>query len=574
MATSIEQRAPARPAIRPSYDRLVQWGIFAVTALLVIFPAWPILYQSVMDKPLYEPGRAFTLGNFGRVVADPAFWGVLGGTFVFAIGTTVLAVVIGAALALLLTRTDVPGRGWLATLMVLPFYVSPLVLAFGWTVIFGPQGYFTIMVRTLGLPTWNLYSLGGIVVVAATYYMPSAYLYCTSTLSLSDPQLEEAARIGGAGPFRALWSVTVPLMRPALVYSTLLILVSAIELLSIPLVLGTPSNLNVLSTYVYTIGLVGVRTDYAAIAVVSIFTVVLVTGLVTLQSRLVAQERRFVTVGGKATRPRLLKLGTWRWPIFALVVLYIVVAILLPLLGIVGQSFTAFLSPFVNPLTVLTLDNFETVLNTPAYFQSIVNSLIIAVGGGAIGVVFMALCALTVYRSTLPGRQVLSYLALYPRAFPGIIVGIGFLWAFLLIPGIGGLRSTLWALTLAFIMRHLPLGYSAVSPAVLSVSPELDRAGRIAGGTWLTVARTILLPLLRPALLSAYVLLIITFLKEYSVALFLFAPGSRVIGTTLIELWRQGNSGPISALAAVQMLLTLIIVVISRRLFRVKLYEG
>lgn len=574
MATTVEQHAPARPASQPSYDRLVQWGIFVVTALLVIFPAWPILYQSVMDKPLYEVGRAFTLNNFARVVADPAFWNVLGGTFIFAIGTTVLAVVIGAALALLLTRTDMPGGGWLATLIVLPFYVSPLVLAFAWTVIFGPQGYFTIMIRTLGLPTWNLYSLGGIIVVAATYYMPSAYLYCTSTLALSDPQLEEAARIGGAGPFRALWSVTVPLMRPALVYSTLLILVSTIELLSIPLVLGTPSNLNVLSTYVYTIGLVGVRTDYGAIAVVSIFTVVLVTGLVMLQSKLVAQERRFVTVGGKATRPRLLKLGPWRWPITALVVLYIVVAILLPLIGIVAQSFTAFLSPFINPLTVLTLDNFETVLNTPAYFQSIVNSLLIAVVGGAIGVVFMALCALTVYRSTLPGRQALSYLALYPRAFPGIIVGIGFLWAFLLIPGIGGLRSTIWALTLAFIMRHLPLGYSAISPAVLSVSPELDRAGRIAGGTWLTVARTILLPLLRPALLSAYVLLIITFLKEYAVALFLFAPGSRVIGTTLIELWRQGNSGPISALAAVQMLLTLIIVVLSRRLLRVKLYEG
>lgn len=557
-----------------SFDRPVQWAIFIITAILVVFPAWPILYQSVMDKPLYEQSRAFTLDNFTRVLNDAEFWSVLATTLVFAVLTTILAVIIGAALALLFTRTDMPGRNWLSGLIVVPFYVSPLILAFAWTVIFGPNGYFTILIRQLGLPTWNLYSLGGLVVVTATYYMPYAYLYCTSTLALADPQLEDAARIGGAGPIRALWNVTVPLMRPALVYSTLLILVSTIELLSIPLVLGTPTNVKVLATYIYTIGIVGVRTDYGAIAVVAIFTVLLVTVLVALQTRLVAQERRFVTVGGKATRPRLLRLGGLRWLAFALVGAYIIVAIILPLIGIIAQSLTAFLSPFVNPLTVLTLDNFGIVLNTEAYAQSIVNSVLIAVIGGALGVLFMALCALIVYRSTLPQRQALSYLALYPRAFPGIIVGIGFLWAFLLIPGIGAIRNTIWVLTLAFIMRHLPLGFSSISPAVLSVSPELDRAARVSGATWLGVARSILLPLLRPALLSAYVLLLITFLKEYAVALFLFAPGSQVIGTTMIELWRQGNSGPISALATVQLVITFVIIVLSRRLLGVRFTRG
>jgi iron(III) transport system permease protein len=563
------------PVVRHrSFDRLVQWGIFIIAAVLVIFPAWPILYQSVMDKPLYESSRIFTLNNFTRVLSNGEFWGVLLGTVLYAIATTVLAVVVGAGLAVLLTRTDMPGRKWLANFIVIPFYVSPLILAFAWIIVFGPQGYFTNVIRNAGLPTWDLYSLAGITVVTATYYMPYAYLYCTSTLALADPQLESAARISGAGPFKALWSVTVPLMRPALVFSTLLILVSTVELLSIPLVLGTPTNINVLATYVYTIGIVGVRTDYGAIAVISILTVLLVTGMVTLQSKLVAQERRFVTVGGKATRPRLLRLGGWRWVMFALVLLYVIMAIVLPLLGILAQAFTAILSPFINPLSVLTFDNFSLILDTPAYFQSIVNSLLIAVIGGAVGVLFMTLCALVVYRSDLKGRKVLSYLALYPRAFPGIIVGIGFLWAFLLIPGIGGIRNTIWVLALAFIMRHLPLGFTSISPAVLSISSELDRAARVSGATWLGVARSIMLPLLRPALLSAYVLLMITFLKEYAVALFLFAPGSQVIGTTLIDLWRQGNSGPISALASIQLLLTFVIVIISRKALGVKVYES
>jgi iron(III) transport system permease protein len=147
------------------------------------------------------------------------------------------------------------------------------------------------------------------------------------------------------------------------------------------------------------------------------------------------------------------------------------------------------------------------------------------------------------------------------------------LWAFLLVPGLGGIRNTIWALTAAFIMRYLPLGYSNISPSLLRISNELDRAARVAGASWIGMVRHILLPMLFPALMSGYVLLFITFLKEYASALFLFARGSEVIGTTMIELWRQGNSGPVSALAAIQLLITIVVVLCSRRFLGVKLYE-
>src|SRR5204862_6294072 len=116
-------------------------------------------------------------------------------------------------------------------------------------------------------------------------------------------------------------------------------------------------------------------------------------------------------------------------------------------------------------------------------------------------------CPLVVYRSDFPGRQALTYLALYPRAVPGIIVGIGFLWAFLLIPGAGGMRNTLVALTLAFTMRFIPVGFGAIAPPILRLSTELDRAARVSGASWLGTVRDILLPLLRPALLYGDVLI-------------------------------------------------------------------
>jgi iron(III) transport system permease protein len=571
--TTLEAQTTRTTARRISWDRVIQWSIVILTALLVLFPSWPIIYQAFMDKPLYEVDKAFTLENFVNVLGDLELWRVVGTTAVYAVLTTLLAVVIGALLALLLTRTDMPGKGIFSSFVLVPFFISPLVLALGWGVIFGPQGYFTILIRTLGFPTWSLYTLGGIIVVTATYYAPYTYLYCIGSLALSDPQLEDAARIAGANPFLAMWKITVPLLRPAITYSALFTLVSAAEMVSIPLVLGLPSGIEVLSTYLYKIGVVGVKTDYGAIAVVSIMMVTLVAGLVALQGRSVSQERRFVTVGGKATRPRLIRLGRFRGLALVVVTVYGLIGILLPLAGIIAQSWTAFLSPLVNPLTVLTTENYEIVLNIPAYQASIINSVLISTFGAAIGIVFMGLIAIVAYRSEFRGRQVLSYLAMFPRAFPGIIVGIGFLWAFLLVPGLGGIRNTIWALTAAFIMRYLPLGYSNISPSLLRISNELDRAARVAGASWIGMVRHILLPMLFPALMSGYVLLFITFLKEYASALFLFARGSEVIGTTMIELWRQGNSGPVSALAAIQLLITVVVVLCSRRFLGVKLYE-
>lgn len=560
------------PKPRFPWDRVVQWSMVIVTILLVVFPAWPIVYQSFLSKPLYDKERVFTLGNYTHILTDGKFWHILGYTAAFALAATLIALAIGVLLAVLVNRTNLPLRGLYSNLVTIPYYVSPLVLAFAWMEMYGPQGFGTILIRTLKLPTWQLYSFWGIVVVAAMYYIPNTFLYATSSLALADPQLESAARIGGATPFQTIVRVTVPLLRPAILYSALLTLVSALELLSIPLVLGNGVGIDTLSTYIYVLGVVGVSKDYGAIAVVAIFIVLLVTVLVYLQGKLTTLERRFVTVGGKATRPKLLDLGKMKGMVSFLVGLYILLGIVLPLACIVLESFVPFLSPFANPFKMLTFENYQGIFSSPAYRQSVTNSIYISIFAAGIGILFMALAALTAYRSTFKGRGVVKYMALYPRAFPGIIVGIGFLWAFLLIPGVGSLRNTLIAMSIAFIMRYLPLGFSAISPAVMQVSDELDRAGRVAGATWLGTIRHILLPILRPALLSGYIILAISFLKEYAVALFLFSEGSRVIGTTMIELWKQGGAEPVAALSTIQMAITFLLIFGSTRLLGVKLH--
>ncbi|MBE7469823.1 MAG: iron ABC transporter permease [Anaerolineales bacterium] len=554
-------------------DRAVQWVVTVLVALLVLFPTWPIIYQSFLRQPLYEAGQALSLNNYFRVVTNPGIWSIIGNTAIFMLGSTLVASLMGILLAVLLTRTDIPGRGLISWLVTVPYYVSALILAFAWAVMYGPQGFITVGARSLGLPVWNLYSMGGMIFVSALYFMPLTYLYCSSSLRLADPQLENAARIGGAKPLQVLMLITIPLIRPAILYSVLLTLVAGIELLSIPLVLGEKNRIDVLSTFLYRTAIQSGETDYGMLAVVALLIVAFVTLLVMLQNRLTRQERRFVTVGGKVSRARQLSLGGLRWPAAILVGLFVVLTILVPLAGIILQAFTPFLSPLVNPFTLLTLSNFQQAFEFETYRLAIVNSLFIATIGGLIATFFMAMCALLAYRSAFPLRGLVKYLALYPRAFPGTVIGIGFLWALLSIPAAGWLRNTVWILIIAYCMRYLPLGFSSVSPSILQISDELDRAARVSGASWREVIRHILLPLLRPALIATYLLLFITFLKEYSVALFLFARGSQVIGTTMLEVWAQGGPGPVAALAVVQLIIIAIVMWLSSRIPNVKLRE-
>lgn len=559
--------------VKRSADAFVQWGVGLLTLLLVLFPLAPILLQSVLARPLYEAERTFTLGNFVRILSSPEFHRVLVVSITMAVATTAGAVVLGTLLAVFVMRTNMPLRGPVGALVMSPLYISPLVLAFAWVTMFGPQGYVTIYARlATGGDPWNLYSVAGIVVVSIFYYVPYAYLNATASLSLSDPTVEDAARVAGAGPLRTLATVTVPLLRPAVVYSGLLIGIASLELLSIPLILGTPSGINTLSTLLVKLGITGGQPDHGGVAAVATLLMLTMTLLIVLQGRLIGAGQRFVTVRGKAVAQRLFDIGRLRYVALGLCLLYILLGVIVPVSGILLRSVVGFLSPLANPLHSLTLEHYQLIFEHASYRRSITNSLLIAGIGGGVGILFMTLVALVAFRSELGWRRMLRFISLYPRAIPGLIVGIGFLWSFVLIRPLGGLRNTVFALAAAFIMRYIPYGFSIISPTLTRISGELDNAARVCGENWTGTMRRVLLPLLRPAILTGWILLFITFLKEYSSALFLFARGSEVMGTTMLELWRQGDMGPVSALATLQVAMILLVIVGARYLFGVRFY--
>jgi iron(III) transport system permease protein len=569
---------PVAPQIRGQIlgirkEHFIQYGITILTAALVLAPILPILYQSLIDRPLYDTGGILSLQNYVNLLTSPAFHKVIVNTLLFALITTVISVTVGTVLALLVGRTDMPGRRLLGGMLLWPLYLSPLVVAFGWSIMYGPAGYITLLIKNVvSVQPWNLYTVTGMAVVASMAEIPLAFLYCSSSVSVADPSLEDAARSAGAGPLRIFRSITLPLMRPPILASAVLIFTASLEMLSIPLIMGSPAGIEFFSSFLYTQGLLAATPDYGMVGAAAVLLLVVVTGLVLIQGRFLRDSARFISVRGKASSPRVFRLGWLRWAGFSLTCLLILLGAVIPIGGLVMRAFTTFLSPLVSPWSSLTLDNWKSIFSYPAYVRSITNSIMIAVIGGAAATVFVALVALVAQRSEFRFRKALDFLALFPRAMPGLIIGIGFFWAMVLVPSAGFIRNSILGLTIAFSIRYLPTGFGAISPMLMRLGPELDQAARTMGADWWTTCRLILFKLLKPALFSCFVLLFVQFLKEYSSAAFLFAPGSEVMGMTMLQFWLQANTGPVAALAVLQITITIVFVYLSRKALGVRLY--
>lgn len=250
--TAVTPPVPVRPGTRWLPASVGQAVVWFVVIALVVGPFVPLVYSSLRSKAIYLPGGTFTLQAYRTLFADPLFWQAVWNTLYFAAATTVLSVVAGTALAILCGRTNLPGRKAYRLLLMAPIVIPPLGLIVGWLAIYGQSGYLTQVVgRNLHLPVWDLSSIPGMSLLGAVITIPVVYLTVQSSLAGTDSSLEDAARSAGAGPLRVIGRVTLPMLRPAILNSTLLIFALCLEILGIPLFLGAPSNIDFYASYLY-----------------------------------------------------------------------------------------------------------------------------------------------------------------------------------------------------------------------------------------------------------------------------------------------------------------------------------
>jgi iron(III) transport system permease protein len=552
---------------------MIQIAVAVITVVLVIGPLLPVLYQSFVDRALHQAGGQFTLENYVKLSQNAEFKEVMFNSLIFAAGSMVLAQVIGIFLAILVGRTDLPMRGLFSGVIIWPLFLSHLLLSFGWFILYGPAGYATLALRSMiGVEPWNLYSMGGMIMIAGVSSAPLTALFCIASAALADPRMEDAARTAGAGPFTILTRITIPLMAPAIIYSAIMNFTQCLEMLSIPLMFGEPAGIELFMSYIYTEAFSGARTNYGILGASLVVLIAIIGMLITFQRWYLSNSRRFNSVGGKASQPRLFRLGALRWPMFFLVLFYVIAFIVLPVGAVILRAFVPFLSPFVPFMGSLTTENFQTLWNSAASMRAIWNTIIIAFTAGVLGTLLAAMIGIVVQKSNFKGRGALEYIAILPRAIPGMVVGIGILYLMLFLPQIGWLRNTIWILVIAYIAAALPVGLGAIAPNLMQISPDLDRAARIVGADWWTMVRTILLRLIKPALFSSFALMFIMFTKEYTTAIFVVAPGSEVLGASILQNWKQGDAAQAAALATVQIGMLMTFLFVARRALGVKIH--
>jgi len=548
-------------------------SVITLTALAVFLPLGLIVYQSLLSAPFFMPGKTLGVGAFEFIFADSDFWDAFKNSLIIATGMAVIAVPLGGVLAFLMVRTDLPGRRWIEPVLLIPIFVSPMVLAFGYVVAAGPVGFYSVWAKDLfgGVP-WNVYSMTSIAIIAGLTHVPHVYLYSSSALKSLGSDVEEAARMTGSSPFQVARDVSLPMVTPSLLFAGVLVFFLGFEIFGLPLVLGDPEGHLVLATYLYKLTNKLGTPSYHLMAAVAVCIVAVTFPLVMLQRMLLKNASRFITVKGKAGRQRPLPLGQWRWVAAAIVAVWLFLTIIVPLTGIALRAFVSQWGEGIRLADVWTLDHFREVFDQPTLVRGILNTVLIGVVGGALAVVCYTAVGLATHRRNDGWSRFVDYLVMVPRAVPGLLAGLAFLWVFLFFPPLAPLRSTVVSVWLAYTVVWLAYGMRLVSSSLLQVGPELEEAARSAGATQGQVSRHVTLPLIRYGLLASWLLVFMIFEREYSTGVYLLGPGTEVIGSLLVSLWSTGGADMVAALSLINVLLVAVGLTIALR-FGVNLHD-
>ncbi len=522
--------------------------VIGLTALAVLAPLSLVFYQSLLTGPAFQPAIELSIDAYKLVLADPDFWRALATTALVAGGMTAIAVPLGAAFAFLVARTDLPGRRWLEPLIIAPVFVSTVILAFGYAAALGPAGFAPF--------PWSLHSLAALIVIAGLAHVPHVYLCAAAALRGLGGDLEEAARAAGARPWRVAIDVSLPMARPAILFATALVFFLGFEMFGLPLVLGDPPGLLVLTTYLYRLtGRLGVP-PHQLVAVVAMAMVAVAAPLLLLQRLLLRQAQRDASLRGTVLRPAPLRLGRWRWPAFLVVTGWLAVAVVVPLAGITLRSFAANWGEGAVLSEALTLEHYRRLLGRPDAVRSIINTLGIGVIGGAVAVICYTAIALAIHRWPSRWARVVDDLVTLPRAMPGLVAGLALVWLCLAVTPLTPLKQTLVAVWLAYTLVWLAVGTRLVAGALRRVGRELEEVARTIGANDSRVRRDVTVPLIRHGVLASWLVVFLIFVQEYSTGIYLLGPGTEMIGPLLVSLWGAGAADLVSALSVVNLVMT------------------
>jgi iron(III) transport system permease protein len=534
-----------------SLRNLIILGAVLIIGYLALVPLGYLLWGTFFDS------RGFTLRWFQEAYSAVGLTEMVLNSLAFALGSTVIAVVLGTLLAYLIVRTDVPFKPLMMAASLIPLILPGILHTIAWILLASPRvGLYNKLLEPLfGPGSLNIFSLPGMMLVEGLHLSPLVFLLMVAAFRSMDPALEESALMSGARLSTVFRRVTLPLVRPALFASILVMAVRTLEAFEVPALLGIPEGLWVFTSRIWRV-LNAFPPKYGQAGAYAMSLLVLTSIGVFWHSRLSKRAKTFQTVTGKGFRPRPIELGRWRWPATGLIVGYFVFAVAAPLLILIYASTQQFYAvPTAETLSNMTLENYRYTFSSTGTLVALKNSLFLGVAAATLVMLVMAVASWLVVRTKLPGRWMVDNLAFLPLVVPGLVMGVALLFVYLRFPI--PIYGTIWILLLAYFTRYMPYGMRYSSSSMYQISNELEECAQTSGASWFQSFRRILLPLLMPGLIAGWIYILTVSVRELSSSILLYTPGNEVLA---IRIWEQYQNGQFTELAALGVVMVAILV--------------
>lgn len=512
-----------------------------------------------------RPPFPWTTANFNHVFANAHTYTVLWSTIIFSAGALAFAFAVSLVFAWLIERTDLPARTTVYVLLVAPQGIPALVSAISWSLLLNPtNGFLNLVLRSVfGMSAGsrgpiNVYSLPWMILVQGMVLVPLTFLLVTASLRGMNASLEDAARTSGAGFATIVRRVTLPLLRPAIIGALIYEFVTVVEAVDIPLVLGLPGHITVLSTQVYNashppVGL----PDYGASSTYGIFLFAIALVPLLFYNKMLGRSGSYVTVTGKSFRPKIQKLGRWRPLAIAFTWAYIFVSFVLPLLMLIWASIQPYFGTLSRQaLKRVTFASYHKTLTSDLFTSALKNTIVVGIAAAGVSMVLAMLVSWIIVRSRSRFRWMADVLAFMPHAIPGVVIGLATLLIYLLLPL--HVYGTIWIIVIAMGTQYVSLGTRLTTGGIAQIQPSLEEAAEASGAKARHVWRRVLVPLLRPVFLNGFLLVFLASIQNLTLPLMLYSTGNLVLSSLIWSRWDYGDATGTAVLSVVMTVITVV----------------
>ncbi|MEJ2470500.1 MAG: iron ABC transporter permease [Desulfuromonadales bacterium] len=536
--------------------------LIIIVGFLTLCPVVMLLIGS-FSKDFVSFGQ-FTTSKYIAAYTDPDFADILLNTVIFTVGSALHATLLALFLAYVNTRTDLPFKFIFKIISIIPMMIPHILFSASWVLLLNPSNgilnrLFMNLFETRDA-LFNIYSLKGMILVEGLLDLPIAYLIIAPAMSAFDVSLEESSKVCGASNLRTLCKVTLPVLRPAILASAILVIVRSLASFAVPSVIGMPGRIYVLSTHIYRNISSGFAADYGLAAAIGMSALAASITLIYIYRYLTAESGKFVTISSRGFKPTLLRLKKGKYPLLVIVGILSFVLILLPVIVLFYISMLPYtMPPSARAFSLMSWDNWIDVLKDPISLLSLKNSLFLGVVGATLGTILSIFVSYVIVKVRTTASGILESLSFLSFSFPGIVIGVGFMWFFVRTP----LYSTLTALLIGYIATYLPYGIRPLSSAFIQIHSTLEESSRVCGGTPFYTLRRVIIPLLIPGIVSGWILMASMFLRELTLSVVLSRPGTEVLAVQILRFAEDGLWGRLSALGIIMIFISSLLVILA-----------